>query len=80
MIGKRGEDPRWERLRDPWNKWIHASFRRAGGDGSNVWVFSTFVQGGDFEIAGLAPAFRAVEDRKSAAILKEESLHAGLLI
>jgi hypothetical protein len=74
VIGKRGEDPRWERLRDAWNKWIHATFRRAGGDGSNVWVFSTFVPDGDFEIAGLAPAFRAEEDRVSAAILKEESL------
>jgi len=67
-------DSNWNELRDTWNKVMLATFRRAGGDGTNIWQFS--VYGGidnSFDVVAYAPEDLASIYHKSVDILAEES-------
>ncbi|WP_159434061.1 LPXTG cell wall anchor domain-containing protein [Clostridium grantii] len=72
--GNIDEDSNWTKLRDAWNKIMLAEFRRAGGNGTMIWQFSTFGRiDQDFDVTTLMPAEQVVEDKNLVDILNKES-------
>lgn len=72
-------DPKYQALRLVWNKMMDATFRRAGGDGSNVWMLQTNLQEANYGITVFTPFDSALQDRPFANVLSEEATLIHLL-
>ncbi|HEX3047406.1 MAG TPA: hypothetical protein VHY08_21825 [Bacillota bacterium] len=67
-------DPSWQQLKELWFKGLLQAFRKAGGNGSNVWM----IQIGSQEVSGHTvglyyPFWKAQADRTLAEIISNEA-------
>ncbi|MFA9398583.1 MAG: S-layer homology domain-containing protein, partial [Clostridiaceae bacterium] len=74
------DNSKYEALKNTWNNVILSEFRRAGGNGSLVWSFSSLKSADlNFDIVSFMPGEKAIKDSISVSILKFQSLMLDLL-
>ncbi len=65
--------PEYKALRLEWNRMMLETFRKAGGNGSNIWMLQTNLQETNFGVTVFTPADQAEADREFTQVLQKEA-------